>query len=189
MTDMQNLTQNVLGFWFGTPPANETREMWFKGGPQVDADIRDRFLDIYRLVRDGGADSDAETAEDFLARILVLDQFPRNMFRGTPEAFATDPLAKSWAERAVALGHDQALPAPHMRIFIYLPFEHSEALADQDRCVQLCERMGNDNYTAYARAHRDVIARFGRFPHRNAFLGRTSTPDEEAYLQQPGAGF
>lgn len=186
---MTDLTENVLGFWFGAPPANEARDMWFKGGPALDDDIRARFMETHRALKARPVGAEAETATEYLARVLVLDQFPRNMFRGTPDAFATDPLAKAWAERAIELGHHLAVPAPHMRLFFYLPLEHSENLADQDRCLHLCEEMGNDGYTGYARAHRDVIARFGRFPHRNKILGRVSTPDEEAYLQQPGAGF
>jgi uncharacterized protein (DUF924 family) len=186
---MQQITQNVLEFWFGDPPANEAREMWFKSGPELDEDIRARFLDTHTLVKSGGFDAQAKTAEDFLAAVIVLDQFPRNMFRGTAEAFATDGLAREWSDRAIAAGHHLAVPAPHMRIFFYLPFEHSEDLADQKKCLQLCQEMGHENYTLYAQKHLDVIAQFGRFPHRNAFLGRTSTPEEEEYLSKPGAGF
>lgn len=188
MDILQNLTRDVIGFWFGAPPANEARDFWFNGGPAVDEDIRARFLAVHQALRDAGV-PESGTAEDFLARILVLDQFPRNMFRATPDAFGTDPLARAHAARAIARGLHLEVPAPHIRVFFYLPFEHSEALADQDRCVQLCENMGHEPYTKYALAHRDVIQRFGRFPHRNKFLGRVSTADEEEYLQKPGAGF
>jgi len=114
---MQQITQNVLEFWFGDPPANAAREMWFKSGPELDEDIRARFLDTHALVKGGGFDAKAKTAEDFLAAVIVLNQFPRNMFRGTAEAFATDGLAREWSDRAIAAGHHLAVPAPHMRIF------------------------------------------------------------------------
>lgn len=186
---MEKDLQDALEFWFGAPPANDVREFWFESSDALDRDITARFKDTYDRLRARGDAIHADSAEEFLATILVLDQFPRNMFRGTPDAFATDPLACIWAKRAIELGHDMAVPGPHMRIFFYLPLEHSEDLADQERCLHLCEEMGDDNYTHYARAHLEVIAKFGRFPHRNAFLGRPSTAEEEAYLQQPGAGF
>ena len=186
---MQNITKEVLTFWFGDPSANEAREMWLKSNPELDEEIRDRFLGMHGTVKGGGFDSQATTAEDCLAAVIVLDQFPRNMFRGTADAFATDGLARDWADRAISSGHHLSVPAPHMRIFFYMPFEHSEDLEDQKRCLQLCQEMGHENYTLYAQKHLDVIAEFGRFPHRNAFLGRTSTPEEEAYLSKPGAGF
>lgn len=123
-----------------------------------------------------------------LALVIVLDQFSRQIYRGEAKAFAQDGHALTVAKHAIASGFDQdALPVH--RLFWYLPFEHSENLADQDRAIELLEPLGNAEWTRYAREHRDVIARFGRFPHRNAALGRENTPEEEAYLAQPGSGF
>ena len=130
----------------------------------------------------------AVDAEGALALAILLDQFPRNIYRGTPRAFAADAKARDAARNALAAGHDQAV-APFMRAFLYLPFEHSEDMADQDRSVALFRALGDEKYLGFAIGHRDVIARFGRFPHRNEILGRRSTPDELAYLRQPGAGF
>lgn len=121
-----------------------------------------------------------------IALVLLLDQFPRNMFRGTPQAFATDAKARGVSERAIAAGHDKPLPR-ELRMFIYMPFMHSEAMADQDRCLALMEELGEAEQIKYARIHRDVIERFGRFPHRNDMLGRVSTPEEMAFLE--GGGF
>jgi uncharacterized protein (DUF924 family) len=123
-----------------------------------------------------------------LALVIVFDQFPRNIYRGSPLAFATDRLALNEAKAAVATGADARVDEAR-RIFFYMPFEHAEDLDEQDRAVALCEALGNENYLDYAHQHRAVIAQFGRFPHRNAILGRTSTPAEEAYLAEPGAGF
>lgn len=189
---MKDHTAAVLDFWFGagngTPP-NEAREFWFKSTPELDAEIRDRFQETFDLANAGAFDERVETSDDYLAMILIFDQFPRNMFRGTPGAFATDDKALEWAKSAVALGHDMAQAAPHRRIFVYMPFEHSEQLEDQEESVRLISALGNAEYTKYAVAHRDVIAEYGRFPHRNHILGRQSNENEEAYLSQPGAGF
>lgn len=127
-----------------------------------------------------------------LALIILLDQFPRNMFRGTPQAFATDPLALAVAQHTIAQGWDQQM-LPVQRWFIYLPFEHSEDLACQQRSLELWQQLASDSESqsaiAYAQKHYDVIQQFGRFPHRNAILGRMSTPKEEAFLQRPGSAF
>jgi len=189
---MPGVREAVLSFWYGGLDASDTESMqpfWFKSTPELDADIRERFLEIYSVVKSGRLDGDVESADDYLATIIVLDQFPRNMFRGTADAFATDPLARKWATQAVADGIDQLLPAPNRRMFIYLPFEHTEDMGGQNESVRLFEKMGFDGLTTYAYAHRDVIAAYGRFPHRNKALGRVSTPEEEQYLNQPGAGF
>ena len=127
-------------------------------------------------------------AKEALAAVVVLDQFPRNMFRGTARAFASDGPALNVASRAVALGWDRLLRRDE-RVFLYLPYEHSEDRVMQARSVELMSRLGNVEWTRYAQAHKDVIDRFGRFPHRNAALGRASTPEEEAYLAMPGSGF
>ena len=191
-TTMSELTRSVLAFWFGglDEKSAETRQpFWFKSTPETDAEIKLRFGGIYQSVKRGDFDDKAETADDYLAIVITLDQFPRNIFRGTADAFAADPLALKWAQEAVSKGLDKQQPAPHRRMFLYLPFEHSENISDQNECVRLFEEMGYNDYTGYAVAHRDVIESFGRFPHRNAVLGRISTKDEEDYLSRPGAGW
>ncbi len=128
-----------------------------------------------------------DSPEDALALLLLLDQIPRNIFRGSAHSYATDPLARQCADFSIRAGHDQEIDAV-LRPFFYMPFEYAEAMADQDRAVMLFEALGNENSLDYARKHRDVIARFGRFPHRNAALGRDSTASEQAYLKS-GGGF
>lgn len=176
--------EDVLGFWFGElEPAD-----WFKKSDQTDAAIRDRFAKLYVALSRQESDALVASPRQALAAVIVLDQFSRNMFRGNRQAFATDPLARTIAAQAVEAGFDAGLSTDE-RVFLYLPSEHSEDLADQHRAVELISALGNDEYTKYAIAHRDVIERFGRFPHRNAALDRASTPAEEAYLAKPGSGF
>ncbi|VVT25576.1 DUF924 family protein [Rhizobium sp. EC-SD404] len=175
---------DVLDFWFDSLQPED----WFKKSDETDAIIREKFaathLSLARRIRDGWrVDGDAR-----LALIIVLDQFPRNIYRDTPLAFATDGLALREARRAVDAGLDKKV-ASDRRVFFYLPFEHSENLADQNRAVSLITALGDETYTKYAEAHRDVIVEFGRFPHRNEILGRTSTPAEQRYLEKPGSGF
>jgi uncharacterized protein (DUF924 family) len=157
-----------------------------------DREIRERFLPLYEKAAGGQLAHWKERAADCLALIVVLDQFPRNMFRGTARAFAADPLALEAARHAVAQGFDRTLP-PLGRLFLYLPFEHSERLEDQLRACELMEPLKAFPETAdtfpYAEAHRDIVQRFGRFPHRNAALGRASTAEEIEFLKQPGSGF
>lgn len=175
---------DVLDFWFTElEPAD-----WFKKSDSTDAAIRDRFAKLYAALSRRSAGELAETPRQSLAAVIVLDQFPRNMFRGHPQAFATDELARTITADAVSKGHDSML-SENERVFLYLPFEHSENLDDQDRAVELISALGNPEYTKYAIAHRDVIELFGRFPHRNPVLARASTPAEEAYLAEPGSGF
>lgn len=181
---MTETPQTVLDFWFG----ELTPKQWFVKDEALDRQITDRFRDLHLALSREVPDEWRATPEARLARIIVLDQFPRNIYRGSPLAFATDGLALKAAKAAIAIGADMAV-AEDWRIFFYMPFEHAETMADQDRAVALCEALGNENYLDYARRHREVIERFGRFPHRNAILGRASTPDEEAYLAEPGAGF
>jgi uncharacterized protein (DUF924 family) len=183
----------VLLFWFG--PAAERgkpHKRWFTKSEAFDREVRERFLPLYEEAAAGKLAQLKETAADCLALTLVLDQFPRNMFRGTARAFATDALALEAARHAVAQGFDRAL-LPVERLFVYLPFEHSETLADQDRSCELTRALDaypetNDVYR-YAVLHRDIIRRFGRFPHRNAILGRASTPEELEFLKGPGSSF
>jgi len=181
----------VLEFWFGEPRGARRRQ-WFEKDPAFDAQIRARFLPLHEALALGDPAYWLDDAQRCLARIVVLDQFPRNMFRGSPRAFAADPLALQAAHHALAQGYDRTL-LPVERMFVYLPFEHSEALADQERACELCRPLAafaeTDDVYRYALAHRDIIARFGRFPHRNAILGRASTPEELEFLTQPGSGF
>jgi uncharacterized protein (DUF924 family) len=180
---------DVLAFWFEGDP-NAWRDAWFRKSDEFDA-ASAHFTGAARAARDGTFDTWADTPRGALALILLLDQLPRNLFRGTPEAFASDAKARLVAAATVARGFDAMLTATE-RVFVYLPFEHAESLADQDESVRLFGTLRGsmrDSTIDYAERHRAVIRRFGRFPHRNAILGRTSTPDEVAYLAEPGAGF
>lgn len=170
----------VLDFWLGEIGTDG----WFNGGDAVDDAIRSRFLDVWQAARGGGLDHWVDGAVGTLAYLVVTDQFPRNMFRGSPDAFATDAQALAAARKAVDAGWDMDAPEPE-RNFFYLPFEHSEDPRDQELSVQLVtERMPqHPDFALHARAHREVILRFGRFPFRNAALGRTSTPQEAAFLE------
>jgi uncharacterized protein (DUF924 family) len=178
--------RDVLDFWF-----KETKpEAWFKSDPAFDAAIKARFEETWRAARDGQLASWEESKDGALALLLVLDQFPRNMFRGQADSFATDQRARGVAERALARGYDLEAPVP-VRNFFYLPFMHSEDLADQERSVALArERLGETHFSyPFALNHRAVIERFGRFPARNRALGRATTPEEAAFLQANPAGF
>ena len=174
----------VLRFWF----EELVPEAWFRKSEVTDELIRSRFLGVHEHVAALPAEAAWASPSRALATVIVLDQFPRNMFRGTPRAFATDSKALDVARGAVERGFDRSFDI-HGRAFMYLPFEHSESLADQERSVELFGPLGDAEYTHYAVAHRDIIARFGRFPHRNAVLGRSSTPEEEEFLKQPGSSF
>ncbi len=185
----------VLEFWFGASDAAEfgrPRKLWFEKSAAFDALVRDRFLETYEAAVGGRLDAWNGRPLGALALVVALDQFPRNMFRGSPRAFAADPLALAIARGIVARGFDAAL-APAQRTFVYLPFEHAEDLAAQRESLRLFERLAGDALRAdlmtYAMRHYAVIERFGRFPHRNAILGRASTPDEIAFLAQPGSSF
>ncbi len=189
--------QQVLDFWF-LPPSHaqygKTRAEWFRKDAAFDARIAEQFGATIELAVGGGLKEwDAGGATGVLARIIVLDQFTRNTGRDTPAAFAGDTLALAAARELVASCADQSLP-PFQRWFAYMPFEHAEDAQMQATSVQLFTALAEvapdfEGVLDYAHRHRGVIARFGRFPHRNAILGRASTPDEEAYLAQPGAGF
>ena len=172
--------EEVLRFWFGQDP-----KRWFEKNATFDAEIRSRFLALYEELS-SSADW-LSGPRDCLARTIVLDQFPRNMFRGTPRAFAADPLALAAAKHAVAKSWDRDL-LPVEKQFLYLPFEHSESLADQERACELMRTLDEDLY-GWALKHKVIIERFGRFPHRNEILGRESTPEEIEFLKQPGSGF
>jgi uncharacterized protein (DUF924 family) len=171
----------VLNFWF----QDLGEAHWFAHSEKIDAQIRDRFLSLHqRLVADQGCI--AATPRGLLAAVIVLDQFSRNLFRGTPGAFAVDPVARRLSRCAISQGWDAAM-AEQERLFLYIPFHHSEECADQALAVQLITSVGNAEWTRYAIAHKEVIDRFGRFPHRNAILNRDSSADELELLQQPAA--
>ncbi len=172
----------VVAFW-----RDAGYEKWFQGGEAFDAQCRARFEDAHHAAARREHDHWLGDADGALALLLLLDQIPRNIFRGSGHAFAADPLARWHADRAIAAGHDAAFE-PALRGFFYLPFEHSEDMADQERSLALFTALGHEEYTRYAQAHLDVIARFGRFPHRNHALGRENAPDEQAWLDA-GGGF
>ena len=176
----------VLRFWFGEgAERGKAHKRWFEKNATFDTEVRNRFLPLYeQLAR---CNDWLSPSNYCLARIVVLDQFPRNMFRGTARAFAADPLALAAAKHAVAKGYDREL-LPVEKQFVYLPFEHSESLADQERACELMKPLGEELY-GWAIKHKVIIERFGRFPHRNEMLGRNSTPEEIEFLKQPGSGF
>ena len=172
----------VLAFWRGAGMAK-----WFGGGKEFDAACRAELSDAHMAAARRELDGWMAEADAALALVLLLDQIPRNVFRGSGHAFATDGLARLFANEAIAHGFDAQVD-PQLRFFFYLPFEHSEDLADQQRSLELFGALSDSNLMGYASAHRDVIARFGRFPHRNAALGRINTPEEQAWLDA-GGGF
>jgi uncharacterized protein (DUF924 family) len=199
----RNLADQVLAFWFAdalqsAQAAQARSKAWFSHDPDFDLEILKRFGHLPEQARAGKLDAWMQSARGALARLLVLDQFPRNLYRNDGRAYAFDPLALAGSQAAVACGHDAELHPLHAA-FVYLPFEHAEDLAMQERSVTLFEALRGRapagwepqfaSYADYARRHRDVIARFGRFPHRNDVLGRSSTREELDYLEQGGERF
>ena len=187
--------REVLEFWFGATDSAERgrpRKPWFVKSPELDAAVKQRFHATHAAAVAGQLDAWERTPLAALALVVTLDQFPRNMFRGQARAFAADAKALEVARRLVERGFDAAL-VPVERWFAYLPFEHAEEIEAQRQALALFERLGFDPASAgafeYARRHHDVVARFGRFPHRNAILGRASTAEELEFLQQPGSAF
>ena len=170
----------VLDFWFGVDP-----KKWYAKDDAFDDEIRERFLSTYEAAAAGRLADWEEMPESALALVIVLDQFSRNMFRGSPRTFAADALALAVANHAVERGFDRKLEL-QKRNFLYLPFMHSENLVDQERCVELSRQRADANTLKYAQLHEDIIRRFGRFPHRNAVLRRTTTPEEQAFLDAGG---
>lgn len=171
---------DILHFWREAGP-----KKWFSHSAAFDQAIRLKFEPVHHAAARGEYDGWAETADGALALLILLDQFPRNLYRGSAHMFATDPKAYAIARRAVAAGFHREV-APELRQFFMLPFEHSEGLADQDAGIALAEALGDADTLKWARIHRDIIARFGRFPHRNPMLGRTTTPEEQAFLDEGG---
>lgn len=172
--------QEVLTFW-----RDAGYDRWFTKTTEFDTAVRERFFATYEAAAAGGLRDWENSADGALALIIVLDQFPRNLFRGTARAFATDAMARTIAQQAIARGDDRHVD-PDLRNFFYMPLMHSEDFADQDRCVAYFRTIGGVQLP-FAEMHADIIRRFGRFPHRNALLGRPSTPAEEAFLD--GSGF
>jgi len=193
----------ILDFWFGrknddASTAEAQAKLWWSKDIEIDTTIRTRYAGLVDTAAQGLLSAWQETPQGELARIILLDQFPRNIYRGTPRSFAYDAQALTWSLEGLARRSDQAL-RPVERVFFYLPLEHAEDLDHQERSVALFRRLRDEvplaqrptfvGFLDYANRHRDIVARFGRFPHRNAVLGRTSTPAEEAFLSQPGSSF
>ena len=171
---MSDWRSDVLKFWFALD-----KKQWWSGGPELDHRIKQNFLKLWAEKRQLPVDAFTTDPLTALAAVVLFDQFPRNMFRGSADQFATDHLALAIAKAAVDKEYDEQLE-PKERGFLYMPFQHSENLADQDRSLLLFTALGDDHQLGYAKKHHDVIARFGRFPHRNQMLGRTPRPDEVA---------
>jgi len=190
---MTPLSRDILDFWFGPPP-HSARAEWFKKDPAFDATIRTRFSASIEAAVAGPTQAlrDDDDVYDALARVVLLDQFTRNAFRDTPRAFSGDVLALATAIAVVDSGRDTRLDR-FERLFLYLPFEHAESLAMVERSLVLYARLGAETGDAdqleWAEKHAAIIRRFGRYPHRNAILGRTSTPEEIAFLEEPGSRF
>jgi uncharacterized protein (DUF924 family) len=187
--------QEVLDFWFGREGEEgygKFREAWFNRDPEFDREIRDRFEPVYEEAAAGRLDHWKSEARSCLALIVVLDQFPRNMYRGDARMYAADEKAREAARHAVEHAYDREL-SPYGRLFMYLPFEHSEELDDQRLSVELfrglATEMGSEDLLGYAVRHLEIVERFGRFPHRNEILGRRTTPEEMKFLSGPDSSF
>jgi uncharacterized protein (DUF924 family) len=185
----------VLDFWFGCegdPEYGQFRNEWFRKDPEFDARVTKQFADLYEEAAVGNLDGWRDDAESCLALVIVLDQFPRNMFRGDGRTHAEDDRALGASKYAIERALDRELPA-FQRMFLYMPFMHSESADDQRRSVELFERLageeGAPDVVSYAVAHRDIVERFGRFPHRNEILGRETTPEEAVFLTTEGSSF
>ena len=192
---MPSRADEVLDFWFGRegePGYGEFREAWFRKDPEFDAEVTHRFADLYEEAAAGDLDGWREDARSCLALVIVLDQFPRNMFRGDGRTHAADAKALETSRYAVEHALDRELPA-FQRMFVYMPFMHSENLDVQRRSVELFGRLaeepGAPDVTSYAVGHREIVERFGRFPHRNEILGRRTTPEEAEFLTTEGSSF
>ncbi len=177
---MLSSAKQIIDFWVEAGPPR-----WFRGGDAFDAQCRDCCLSLHMAASRGELSEWGDTAEGALALILLLDQIPRNVFRGSAHAYATDRLALATANRAIDLGHDRKFET-ELRSFFYLPFMHSEALADQRRCVALFRDLPDSDSAKWADHHLGIIERFGRFPHRNRLLGRPTTPEEQAWIEAGG---
>lgn len=174
----------VLSFWF----SEKVKPLWFKKDPEFDQEIKQRFSTTYRLARAGELDDWRNNPKDILALIILLDQFPRNMFRDTPQAFAADQQAVELTQYALEKNYEQEL-STEKQIFLYMPLMHSEDSGNQSKCVELFTNLGKEENLKFAIKHQKIVARFGRFPHRNNILCRESTPAEQEFLTQPGSSF
>ena len=191
-----SLPSDILHFWFGAPGSairGTQREEWFRKDPAFDEEIRRHFAAATEAAARGELDRWQADRESALALVILLDQFPRNLHRGSPKAFAADAKAREVADAAIARGYDLTFPSCE-RLFFYLPFEHSENLADQERALDLFKRLAEDDparadTVPYAIRHHEIVKRFGRFPHRNEALGRESTEAEIAFLKEPMSSF
>jgi len=180
MSEPNASPEDILAFW-----RNAGEKHWWAKDAAFDDGIRARFLSLWEAARDGKLSAWQETDDGALALVIVLDQFPRNMFRDDPKMFSTDATARAIAKRAISEGRDMRLDET-LRTFLYMPFMHSEDLADHERCVALFRELGNASNLKYAEHHADIVRTFGRFPHRNAVLGRATTPEEAAFLDDGG---
>ncbi|MCP5142178.1 MAG: DUF924 domain-containing protein [Chromatiales bacterium] len=169
--------ESILDFWFTEP----LRSHWFGAPPEIDALITERFESLWRAARDGNLDDWAQTPAGALALVIILDQFPLNMYRGEAESFATEARSRAIAAQAIAAGMDREF-STEQKLFLYLPYMHSESMADQHRSIELFTKAGMTQQLPWAQHHYRIVERFGRFPHRNAPLGRVSTPEELAWL-------
>ena len=176
--DTKTATDAVLGYWFDELGPKD----WFSGRPELDEEIRARFGSLCEQALAGRLEDHLDDSRAALAGIILLDQFPRQLFRGQPRAFSGDPVALAVAKGAIANNFDDGM-TPDQRQFLYMPLMHSEVVSDQELCVKLFRDLGNENALKYAIEHRDIVARFGRFPHRNRALGRESTPEELEFLE------
>jgi uncharacterized protein (DUF924 family) len=182
MTGQEN-SSAIADFWF----SEAAKPNWFKRSDAFDRTLKEKFEPHYIAARNSGV-RQAGRPDHAMELVLLFDQSPRNAYRGTPQAFATDAQALAIAKDAIANGFDATLDV-NAQLFLYLPFEHAEDMEAQEKGVLLIEALGNEEFTRYARLHRDIIRRFGRFPHRNDILGRVTTPEEAGFLKQPGSSF
>ncbi len=192
---MPSSAGGILDFWFGRedePGYGEFRNVWFQKDEDFDREVQTRFREDHERAANGDLDKWREEARSALALVILLDQFPRNMFRGDARTHATDAKAQEVSEHAIERALDRELPA-FQRMFLYMPFMHSESIEAQRRSVELFQRLrdepGGPDVVSYAIGHRDIVEQFGRFPHRNAILGRQTTPEEAEFLTQPGSSF
>jgi uncharacterized protein (DUF924 family) len=184
---MDPIAKDILAFWFNTTELTtdfDKRAVWFRATPDFDQQLIERFTGIHKQAAAGALDHFKGSAEESLALIVSLDQFPRNIFRGTPRAYATDAKARDVARHAIEQGYDKSYSRWPM-LFCYLPFEHSEVLVDQQRALVLYKNLDNEESMKSAIGHHDVIEKYGRFPHRNAIMGRQNTPEEDEYMKDP----
>lgn len=175
---------DVIDFWFDP----QVKPLWFKKSEEFDRQIKERFEAVYLRAKTGELDKWRDSSLSTLALVIILDQFPRNMYRQTPQAFGTDDMAIALTKYALDRNYQTSL-TEEQQVFLYMPLMHSESRDDQALSVEIFSKLGRENNLKFARKHQEIIARFGRFPHRNQIIGRKSTPAEEEFLTQPGSSF